>query len=128
MYEKNILFFGDIESDPSTPTDAIEVDYSEIGVQVYVNTYNALKDYYSDYPQSNNIEVDYVDSLPVEFTTETDAKLYTGATVASPTSNGQQQTAYLLDVRNILLIFLLGYFVMHFYSRLKHLIINYFEG
>ena len=55
MYEDNILLFRDTEPTPATPTDADPINYQEIGDQVYQNTYNALKDYYEDYPQNNNV-------------------------------------------------------------------------
>lgn len=68
----------------------------------------------------------YYDDV-IEFSTGTDATMYTVWTETPPTSSAAQSTVYLLEIRNILLIFLLGYFCLIFYSKIKNLFINFFD-
>lgn len=134
MYEENILF--DYNSDDegfATDTDASSVDYEILGDTIYVNTYNAMSDYYSEHPEllrssgllSTSASADT--SSVVEFSSDTDATLYTVETVGSPTSVAEQEVAILLDCRNILLIFLFVYFIVTMYGKLKSTLINYYE-
>ena len=62
--------------DSASPTDAI--DYDRLSESIYESTYDALSDFYSD----NSINVSSVSSgscdFPlIEFSTSTDAQLYT---------------------------------------------------
>lgn len=68
----------------------------------------------------------YYDNV-IEFSTDTDATMYTVWTETPPASSAAQSTVYLLEIRNILLIFLLGYFCLVFYSKIKNLFINFFD-
>ena len=134
MYEENILFdeYVDVEGF-ATDTDADSIDYEILGDTIYVNTYNAMSDYYSEHPEllrssgllstsENNSS-----SSVVEFSSDTDATLYTVATVEEPSSVAEQETAILLECRNILLIFLFVYFIVTMYGKLKSTLINYYE-
>lgn len=134
MYEENILFdeYSDVEG-TATDTDASSVDYEILGDTIYVNTYNAMSDYYSEHPEllrssgllstSSNVDTSSV----VEFSSDTDATLYTVETVEQPSSVAEQETAILLECRNILLIFLFVYFIVTMYGKLKSTLINYYE-
>lgn len=64
---------------------------------------------------------------PVEFASSTDSTLYTVQYVSEPLSVAEQDTAILLEIRNILLIFLLAWLVLKLYQMLKNTIINFFE-
>lgn len=61
----------------------------------------------------------------VFFDDETDKNMYTVGTTAAPTSSAQQSTIILLEIRNILLIFMLLYFSILCYSKIKNLLLNY---
>lgn len=135
MYEENILFNNNVDDEGlATDTDASSVDYEILGDTIYVNTYNALSDYYSEHPEllySNDLTRAVTsgdnNSSVVEFSSDTDATLYTVKTVDSPTSVAEQEVAILLDCRNILLIFLFVYFIVTMYGKLKSTLINYYE-
>lgn len=75
----------------------------------------------------SDIETSTDNNTLVEFASDTDATLYTVSTTAPPSSSAEQSTIYLLEIRNLLLIFLLGYFVLIFYSKIKNLFINFFD-
>lgn len=67
------------------------------------------------------------DADVVEYSEDTDITCYVSTPDAAPTSSGQQSAIWLLEIRNILLIFVLGYFCLIFYSKLKNLFINFFD-
>lgn len=121
MINEGILF--DIEDfEQSSPTDAesIQIDYEKIEDAYY----NALKRVELEKEDVNRVSVSS-DSDVVEFGSDTDARYYTLGDVDAPTKCTQQQTLYLLDIRNILLIILLFYFCVTIYSKLKTTLINY---
>lgn len=97
MYEKYILFFGDNSTD--IDDSSVDIASSSDSSEVY--------------------EVDYSDS--------TDSHLYT-VTVQNdqPLTVAEQSTVYLLEIRNILLIFLLSWLLLSFYSKIKNTFVNYF--
>lgn len=64
---------------------------------------------------------------PVEWSSSTDATYYTVEVEGGVSSVAQQQTAYLLDLRNIILIICLSFLVFKIYQMLKNTIINFFE-
>lgn len=118
----------DNEYDKSTPTDADEDTYDS----VYEAVYDALVDYNSDSSSditksSKTINTTRssdttADSL-LEFGTETDAHMYT--LTAAPQTCEQQSTMYLLEIRNLLLIFILGYFILTLFYRFKNTIFSF---
>ena len=116
--------------DVSTNTDAI--NYDKIGEVIYQNTYNALNDYYSNNEKNSSVvsQKSFVqnDENIIQFASETDSSLYTVSTVDAPTTVAEQVGAYTLDIRNILLLFLLVYLVITIYSKLKNTIINFYKG
>lgn len=63
----------------------------------------------------------------VEYGEETDTTCYVSSPDAAPTSSAQQSAIWLLEIRNILLIFVLGYFCLIFYSKIKNTFINFFD-
>lgn len=126
MYENILLFDGDIqESELSTPEPSPTpeppvIDYDQIEDAFY----NAL--YRLDQEQQNRAALS--DSDLVEFATGTDARLLTGSTSAAPTSSAQQSAAYLLDIRNVLVLFLFIWFLVTVYSKIKNLLTNYYTN
>lgn len=129
MYDENILLF-DRDIEKSTPTDSsdsensFEVDYDQIEKAMY----NALKRLDSENKVQEAAKISDQDNDVVEFSSRTDARMLTGSVVDAPTSSAQQQTTYLLDIRNILLLFLFIYFLVTIYSKLKNLLINYYTN
>lgn len=129
MYdEKFILYIGDNEK--STPTDStnsedsFEIDYSEIEKSMY----NALRRLENERQVQEMSKAINEDSDLVEFSSSTDAEMFTGSSVAAADSTAQQQTIYLLDIRNILTLFLLIYFILNVYSRIKNSLSSYFKS
>lgn len=126
MYEIDLQF--DYDSEVATPSDSefyednnlqeVNIDYDRIEQAFY----NALESYKEDNTSSESFDSDLV-----EFSSSTDARYITVGLAAEPKSIAQQQTAYLLDVRNILLIFLLIWFVFNSYHKLKTLLTNYYS-
>lgn len=64
---------------------------------------------------------------PVEWSSNTDATYYTVGVEGGVSSVAEQQTAILLDFRNIVLIIALSFIVVKVYQFLKNSIINFFE-
>lgn len=114
----------------ASPSDAI--DYDKLGDTIYNNTYQALTDYYNNNPLKNNISDNNVRSLgsetPLTFASSTDATLYTVETVGAVSSVAEQTTALTLEIRNLLLIFILCWLIITIYSKLKNTLINYLRG
>lgn len=113
MYEKTFIYFeSGVEIDNSTPTD------STLSKQIVDAVNKTLEE------SSRSV---YADNEVVDFDSSTDDNLYTVTPADAPTSSVQQQTIFLLEIRNILLIFLFSWFILTIYSKLKNLIINYFD-
>lgn len=118
----------DYEFDESTPTDANEDNYES----VYEAVYNAMVDYNNDTNSDSSKSTKVLnttkssettaDSL-LEFGSETDAHMYT--LTAEPQTCAQQSTMYLLEIRNLLLIFILGYFILTLFYRFKNTIFSF---
>ncbi len=117
----------------NTPTDSnIIIDYDKLEDTFY----DALQRIEEDKKVQEQIEKDKQalksinenNSDLLEFSSSTDANLYTVNTVAEPTTSTQQQTAYILDIRNILLILLLFYFAFSIYSKIKTTMINFIKN
>ena len=132
MYEDFILFDVDLEESfddipESVENDEVlEIDYQKIEEALY----NALKQNQKDIDDKEalkkSVEVEQTDF--VEFSSSTDARMLTGSVEAAPTSSAQQTTVYLLDIRNVLIIFLFIYFIINVYSKIKNAFINYYGG
>ena len=103
--------------DTHTQGDAIEIDYQRIEDSFY----NALQ-------KSKEIQSEPAIDDYIEFNTSTDANYYTVGVSAAPTTSAQQNTIYLLDVRNILLLFLFTYFIFNTYRMLKNTLMSYLGG
>ena len=134
MFYDEINVKGDNSDDSTiaTDTDANEIDYDKLEDSFY----NALDKYYKDNKNEsinvsaakvNNSQNAFDLSGTVDFASSTDAKLYTCQYVDSPSSVAEQELGYLLDIRNILLIFLFVYFIISIYGKLKSTLINYYE-
>lgn len=107
--------------DEHTITDAEQIDYEEIENAFY----NALVEF-NESQEADSVSSNSLNSDVLEFASSTDSKLYTVRSDAPLTSIEEQQTAYLLDVRNILLIFLFSYFLLTVYFKLKVMIKKYY--
>lgn len=108
-----------------SPTDSntTEIDYKEIEECFY----RALSRVEQDRSDKEALKRALnTDSDMLTFATGTDAQLYT--VVAEPTSSAQQTTAYLLDIRNFLIIFLFAWFIFTSYSKLKNTLKSYTGG
>lgn len=134
-----------IDSQQGTPSDATEIDYDLLYDTYYNAFYDALNDYYNESEVSvngnNNIDTSSVDfrsstsqieidsntssDALLEFSSSTDATMYTVGVASPPTSSGQATQMYLLEIRNILLIFVLTWVSVTLYSKIKNLMINY---
>lgn len=125
------------DTDVSTSTDAY-IDYDKLGDVIYSNTYNALIDYEKEntkntentknYIYSSKVSQDISLDAPLVFASSTDANLYTVQTVDAPETLAEQVGAYTLDIRNILLLFLLIYLIITLYSKLKNTLIKFYGG
>lgn len=132
MYDKDFkvlkLYYFDSEPiDTSTLGDA---DYGTFKEDMEQCFYNALDKYFSDNPiiiNNNNIDSSLASSNDaLEFATSTDSKLYTVQVAGNgATSSPQQATAYILEIRNLLIIFMFCWLAITIYSKVKNLIINY---
>lgn len=114
----------DYEINESTPTDADESTYDEI----YQAVYDAVSDANSDNSNSNSslskssLTNEITDDL-LEFDEHTDDRMYT--VYAQPQTCAEQSTMYLLEIRNLLLIFILGYFILTLFYRFKNTIFSF---
>ena len=130
--EINVKGDNSDDSNVATDTDANSIDYEKLEDSFY----NALDKYYKDNKNenisaaatksSNNMNA-FDLSGTVAFASSTDAKYYTCQYVDSPGSVAEQELGYILDIRNILLIFLFVYFIISIYGKLKSTLINYYE-
>ena len=139
MYEENyanyVLSDGDnittdgdyFSTDTATIGDASYEDFKEDMEQCF---YNALDKYFTDNPIVYNVAyhdnglASITDAL--QYASSTDAKLYTVSVAGDgATSSPQQATAYLLELRNLFLIFVFTWLAITVYSKIKNLIINY---
>ena len=64
----------------------------------------------------------------IVFDDYSDSRLYTVTTHDPVTTVQGQVVTYLLDIRNILLIFLLIWFVTNFFARFKNTVLRFFRG
>lgn len=124
MNEDNVLLNDDSEESSNNSENIIEIDYQELEDAYY----RALKRVETEKANREALEQALVeeDSDLVEFTSETDARFYSVGVVAPPTSSAEQRTAYLLDIRNILIIILFAWFLTTVYSKLKNLLMKYY--
>lgn len=114
------------ESSKEDSKVVVDIDYKQIEIAYY----NALKQIELEKANREALEkaTQQEQSDVVQFASSTDARLYTSQFVDAPASSAQQQVAYLLDTRNILLIFLLSYFVINAYTKLKNTLSKYYGG
>lgn len=110
--------------DMHTSTDAESscVDYEALEDAFY----RALVKYHSNDSEVTNFE--NVSSDIVDFNTSTDSSYMTCDPIVAPSSTAQQSTIYLLDIRNILFLFLIIYFVFTSYSKIKTSIIHLYKA
>lgn len=104
-------------------------------------TYRVIVD---NFPQSQNVRVNNFDesgiasitdavnvedtSDVISFGTETDARFYTIGESVAPSSAAQQTLLYTLDTRNLLLIFLLAWFVTYLVRMLLKTGFKFMKG
>ena len=120
-YENNYT-----DGDLHTSTDSLrsEIDYQKIEDAFY----NALNRVNEDNTSQEGYFSEVVNSDLVNFHTSTDSELMTCKVVAPPTSCAEQSTAYLLDIRNILFLFLSVYFILTSYSKIKSCVLNLYKA
>ena len=124
-----MVFYDPINS--GSPTDATEsIDYDLIYKNCYNAFYDAMEAYFNAHQlhTDNNTYNTYNTATPcepLEYSSATDARLYTVEVASAVTSSPQATEAYTLDTRNILLIFALTWLCVTLYSKIKNLILNY---
>lgn len=64
----------------------------------------------------------------VDFSTSTDARLYTCQTSSAINSIDAQTLTYMLDIRNILLLFLLLWFSIYIIRMIKKTVVKFMKG
>ena len=79
MYEKSILFDGDIQKSTPTDTQSNEIDYQEIEKAMY----NALKRLDTENKVQEKLRSIEPDTDLVEFSSGTDARMLTGSVSAA---------------------------------------------
>lgn len=107
---------------------------------------NAQRVIVDNFPTYQNVRVNNFDSIDfstitdameseqsenaniVEFASSTDSKLYTATTSSSPVTTGEQTVAYILDIRNILLLFLLVWFSIYLVNMIKKTVLKFMKG
>lgn len=112
------------ETEPE-PIYKVSVENFPLSQNVRVNNYDDF-----DYATINDaISEDNSNhsSDMVEFATGTDSKLYT-ATAVSVGSADQQAVAYMLDIRNCMLLFMLLWFVLYLVKTIKNTFIKFTKG
>lgn len=130
LYDENVKNGSNSDNtDTASNTDAVEIDYQKIEDSMYNSFSKALKEYNTQSSDNTKLSVSpSVSTDYVEFATSTDSKLYTcELSEGHASSVAVQEVAYLLDIRNILLIFLFIYFIFSMYGKLKSTLINYYE-
>ena len=78
--------------------------------------------------QVNNLEYVHTitDSIPIDFGSNNDSKFYTLQGYEAH-SVAEQECAYILDTRNVILILLFSLVLLRLYGLLKNTISNYFS-
>ena len=109
-----------------SPSDSVryEIDYEEIENAFY----RALNRVNEDNTSQEGVISEVVYSDLVQFHTSTDAELMTCKVEVPLTSCAEQSTAYLLDIRNILFLFLSIYFIFTSYSKIKSSILHLYKA
>ena len=110
---------------------------------------NATRVIVDNFPQVQNVRVNNLNSIDyssitdaieeseraedsnndlVEFASSTDSRLYTATVESSLGSTSEQTVAYILDIRNILLLFLLIWFSIYLINMIKKTVIKFMKG
>ncbi len=106
----------------TTPEPIYKVNVENVGEVTSVNVKNMPESFVNYASLSDAINVNNDPAL--EFATDTDARLYTASVSVPPSTASGQTAAYLLDVRNILFIFLLLWFSVYMIKMLKDTVIK----
>ena len=123
------MIYFDSSSVSGSPSDA-SIDYDLIYNTCYAAFYDAMEDFSNehsiDFNNSSNNSYNFASPCePLEYSSTTDAKLYTVEVASAATSSQQATEAYILDTRNILIIFACVWLCVTLYSKIKNLILNY---
>lgn len=95
---------------------------------VKVNNLNSIDlSSVTDAIENENSVVEEDNNL-VDFSSSTDARLYTCQTSSAVDSIDAQSLTYLLDIRNLLLLFLLVWFSIYIIRMIKKTIIKFMKG
>ena len=106
----------------TTPEPIYKVNVENVGEVTSVNVKN-MPDSFVDYASLSDA-VNVNNDPALEFATDTDARLYTASVSVPPSTASGQTAAYMLDVRNILFIFLLLWFSVYMIKMLKDTVIK----
>ena len=130
MNEDYEEFYSDSDLHTSSDSERVEVDYQKIEEAFY----NALNRVESEKLNDSGQVLVEQQVIPdsnyplVEFATPTDSSLMTCKVDVPPASCVEQSTAYLLDIRNILFLFLSVYFILTSYSKIKSSVLHLYKA
>ena len=130
MNEDYEEFYSDGDLHTSSDPERVEVDYQKIEDAFY-NALNRIESEKSSDPGQVLVEQQVIPDSNyslVEFATPTDSSLMTCKVEAPPTSCVEQSTSYLLDIRNILFLFLSVYFILTSYSKIKSSVLHLYKA
>lgn len=130
MNEDYEEFYSDSDLHTSSDSERAQVDYQKIEDAFY----NALNRIESEKLNDSSQVLVEQQVIPdtnyslVEFATPTDSSLMTCKVEVPPASCVEQSTAYLLDIRNILFLFLSVYFILTSYSKIKSSVLHLYKA
>lgn len=108
------------------PVPHVIIDSFESVPDVNVKNIDSGKDEEFDYSTITDAIYSLKDE-PLEFATDTDSGLYSGSSVATSSAT-QQMTAYMLDCRNILLIFCVLWFSVYLIKMIHRRVMIFTKG
>lgn len=122
--EENVL----VEETTPQEVQRVYVDNFPSIQTVKVNNLNSIDlSSVTDAIENENQVVEEENNL-VDFSSTTDARLYTCQTSSAVDSIDAQSLTYLLDIRNLLLLFLLVWFSVYIIRMIKKTIIKFMKG
>lgn len=122
--EENVL----VEETTPQEVQRVYVDNFPSIQTVKVNNLNSIDlSSVTDAIENENQVVEEENNL-VDFSSTTDARLYTCQTSSAVDSIDAQSLTYLLDIRNLLLLFLLVWFSIYIIRMIKKTIIKFMKG
>ena len=119
-----------IEAEQEATRSSLDEPIYQVAITNYPESQNVTVDNTSDIDLTSVTEAIYDTSTipPVEFASDTDSRLYTGTTSAPVGSADAQMVAYMLDIRNTLLLFMLLWFVIYIIRIIKNTAMKFIKG